>query len=442
MHQDRIVIVGAAGRDVHTFNVLYRDDPSVHVVAFTTSRLPAGRIASLPMALAGPRYPNGVPFVPMAHFEAVLADSAVDSVVYVDSNVSSPDALSTAAIAAAHGVDFTILSPLRTMLTASKPVIAVSSCRRSAGKTPTVRFLTRALVADGLRVVVVRHPHPWGSLTWGVPHRFGSLADLDRALAHETHREEYESLVRDGAVIYSGIDFAKVLAEAEKEADVIIWDGGNNDLPFLKPDLHLLVVDAVRGDRETLRWPAEVGLRTADLVVINKCDLATSAQVANVLAGIREVNPKVAVFMADSPVVLDNGDAVRGKTVVVIENSSSLPLEEIQLGAGTIAARSLGVSAILSAAPNAVGAIREVFQANPGLVHVLPAMAQSPEQVADLQATLDATMSEAFVSAATVDLRRIVTLSKPVAWARFEMAPQEPERMLAFVREHVGARVS
>jgi predicted GTPase len=422
--RERILILGAAGRDFHDFNVVYREDPTSEVVAFTASQIPGIEGRHYPTELAGTLYPNGIPIYQESQLEALCHEHRVSAVVFAYSDVPHAHVMHLASRALAAGADFSLLGPERTMLEARVPVIAVSAVRTGCGKSQIARWLAGELRARGVRVASLRHPMPYGDLAAQRVQRFATRADLDLAECTAEEREEYEPYIEAGGVIFAGVDYAAILAEAEKEADVILWDGGNNDLPFLRPDAHIVVADALRPEQLTTHHPGEAVLRMADLVVLNKVDSATSRDVDVALRGIEAVKPGVAILCAASPVVLDDPAAVAGRRVVVVDDGPTLTHGGMTYGAGTVAAMAAGASELVDPAPAAVGTIRETLRQYPHLDRTLPAMGYGESQLADLAATLDAVDADLIVSGTPLDLSRLVALKKPVVRARYRFADE------------------
>jgi len=419
---ERVLILGAAGRDFHDFNVAFRDDPSVEVVAFTAAQIPdiAGR--RYPPELAGPHHPDGIPIESEARLEEICARVGVDRVVFAYSDLAHAEVMHLASRALATGADWELLGPERSMLRSTRPVIAVSAVRTGCGKSQVARWLAARLRERGLRVASLRHPMPYGDLARQRVQRFATRADLDAAACTAEEREEYEPYVEAGSVIYAGVDYAAILAEAEREADVVLWDGGNNDFPFVAPDWHVVLVDALRPDQLTTHHPGETTLRMADLVLVNKVDAAPRCDVARAEAGVRALCPGVPILRARSPIVLDDPAAVRGRRVVVVDDGPTLTHGGMPYGAGWVAARAAGAAEIVDPRPHADPAIAAVFAAHPHLANALPAMGYGPEQLAALARTLDATPADVIVSGSPLDLARLVPLAKPVVRARYGFA--------------------
>lgn len=420
MRTERVLIMGAAGRDFHDFNVVYRDDPSVDVVAFTATQIPGIADRTYPAELAGGRYPAGIPIRPEVELEALVRDLAVDTVVFAYSDVSHEQVMHAASRAMAAGADFALLGPSRTMLDSARPVVAVCAVRTGSGKSQTSRFVARTLEAAGLTVAVVRHPMPYGDLVAQRVQRYATYADLDR---HETtieEREEYEPHLDAGRVVYAGVDYEAILRAAEVECDVVLWDGGNNDLPFYRPDLLLTVADPLRPGHELRYHPGETNLRMADVVVINKVDSATPEALETVRAGIGRANPGVPVVEARSSLALEGGD-IRGRSVVVVEDGPTLTHGGMTYGAGIVAARRFGASEVVDPRPYATGALAATLATYPDLERLLPAMGYGAGQVRELEAALRATPADVVLAATPIDLTRVLTVPKPVVRVRYEL---------------------
>ena len=422
----RVVIMGAAGRDFHNFNVLFRGHPEVRVVAFTATQIPdiAGR--AYPRELAGELYPDGIPIVDEAALTELLGRERVDEVVLSYSDVPHSQVMHLASACIAGGADFLLPGGRQTMLPSTRPVVAVTAVRTGCGKSQTTRYLARLLSERGLRVAVVRHPMPYGDLAAQAVQRFADYADLARYGCTVEEREEYEPHLAAGSVVYAGVDYERILRFAEGDADVILWDGGNNDLPFFVPDLHLVVVDPLRAGDELAYHPGEANLRMADVVLVNKCDAATLPAIEAVEANARLVNPGARIIRADSPVTLDDPDAVRGRRVVVIEDGPTLTHGSMTFGAGVVGARAAGAAEIVDPRPFAVGGIAQTYARYPHCAGVIPAMGYSEAQIRDLAATIEAVDCDVVVSGTPIDLARLVTVTKPIIRARYELREREP----------------
>ena len=422
MRTRRVVVLGAAGRDFHNFNVALRDDPGTEVVAFTATQIPdiAGRV--YPASLAGPAYPKGIPIVSEEELETVIAGSRVDEVIFAYSDVSHEHVMHLAARAVAAGADFRLLGAAATMLPARVPVVSVCAVRTGSGKSQTTRRVSEVLRRKGRRVVVVRHPMPYGDLEAQRVQRFADHSDLDRHRCTIEEREEYEPHLDRGTVVYAGVDYAAILAEAEREADVLLWDGGNNDLPFFRPDLEIVVADPHRPGHELRYWPGEANVRRAHVLVINKVSTAEPAGVAEVRKNLQILNPRATIVEADSPVHLSEPDAVRGRRVLVIEDGPTLTHGDMAYGAGVIAARQFGAAEIVDPRPYAVGSIAQTFRKYPGTGPVLPAMGYGDAQIRDLEATVRATPCDVVVIGTPIDLRRLIAFDRPAVRVTSDLA--------------------
>jgi len=422
----RVLIMGAAGRDFHDFNTVFRDDSETEVVAFTRTEtqnlgeLDAPPERRYPSALAGDRYPEGIPIHPESELEALIEAEDVDTVVFSYSDVSHEDVMHQASRALAAGADFRLVGPDRMMLEASAPVVAVDAVRTGCGKSQTARKLADLLAARGADVVVVREPMPYGDLESQRVQRFESLADLDAAEVTIEEREEYENHLESGHVVYAGVDYATIEAQASDEADVIVWDGGNNELPFFTPDVHFVVTDPLRAGDELRYHPGETNLRLADYVVINKENSAEPAAISTVEANARAVNPDAEIVHANSTITAD-GDAIAGKRALVVEDGPTLTHGGASHGAGLIAARTYGASEIVDPEPAAVGSLERVFAEYEHLDTVLPAMGYSAEQIDDIEATIRNADPEVVVSGTPHDLARLIDVDVPVVRVRYEL---------------------
>ena len=418
----RIVIMGAAGRDFHDFNVVFRDDPRVEVVAFTATQIPGIANRTYPTELAGPAYPAGIPILPESDLEAIIREHDVQTVVFAYSDVSHATVMHAASRALAAGADFELLGPRSTMLASRRPVVSIGAVRTGSGKSQTTRYVAAQLAAKGLTPVVIRHPMPYGDLVAQRVQRYASYADLDRFDTTIEEREEYEPHLDAGRVVYAGVDYEAILRQAEQEADVILWDGGNNDFPFYRPDLNIVVADPLRAGDELGYHPGEVNLRMADVIVINKVDSATPDQLDRVQASIAAVNPCAAVVTARSDLTLV-GEPIEGRRVVVVEDGPTLTHGGMAYGAGVVAARRFGAARLVDPRPAAIGSIAAVLDRYPTLEPLIPAMGYGHAQVADLQGTLEAVDADLVLSATPIDLTRVLTLSKPITRVRYELAP-------------------
>ncbi|MGE0747047.1 MAG: GTP-binding protein [Rhodospirillales bacterium] len=436
----RLLILGAAGRDFHNFNVVWRDDPATQVVAFTAAQIPGIAGRRYPPALAGSRYPDGIPILDEADLEAICARERIGAVVFAYSDVTHAQVMHLASRALAAGADFRLVGPDRSMLRAPVPVIAVSAVRTGAGKSQTSRWLSARLRAQGLRVAVLRHPMPYGDLARQAVQRFASAADLAAADCTVEEREEYEPHVAAGNVVFAGVDYAAITAAAAAEADLIVWDGGNNDFPFLRPDIHLVVVDALRPDQVDTHHPGEAVLRMADVVLVNKADAASPAQVAQAIAGARRVNPRADVIRTASPIALDDPAAVAGRRVVVVEDGPTITHGGMAHGAGFAAVAAVPGATIIDPRPWAAPALRAAYDKYPHIGAVLPALGYGAAQLADLRATIEAADVEVVVAATPVDLAALVPLTRPVVRARYAFAELETPGLAVRIDGFVAAR--
>jgi predicted GTPase len=416
----RILIMGAAGRDFHDFNVAYRDNPAYRVVAFTATQIPGIAERRYPAELAGQGYPDGIPIHPEAELEELIRTEAVDTVVFAYSDVSHETVMHAASRVLAAGADFALLGPDRTMLASWRPVIAVGATRTGCGKSQTTRYLAELIAADGLVPVVVRHPMPYGDLAAQRVQRFATLEDLERHHTTIEEREEYEPHIEAGRVVYAGVDYEAILRAAEEEADVILWDGGNNDFPFYRPDLFVVVADPLRPAHEGRFHPGETNVRMADVLVINKIDSADADAVDDEVAALRRLNVNAPIITARSALRLEGGD-IEGRRVVVVEDGPTLTHGGMTFGAGIAAARRFGASEIVDPRTHAVGSLRRVFAEYPSLEPLVPAMGYGDEQMAELAATLNATDAEVVLAGTPIDLTRVLTLDKPVVRVRYDL---------------------
>jgi predicted GTPase len=441
MRPQRVLIIGAAGRDFHNFNVHFRDHPGYEVVAFTAGQLPNIADRRYPAALAGPRYPAGIPIEPEDALSRLVREGEVDVAVFSYSDVSHEDLMHLGSTVLAAGADFLLLGPQHTMLRAAVPVIAVCAVRTGAGKSQTTRRVAGMLRDAGKRVVVVRHPMPYGDLAVQAVQRFATADDLVRHQVTIEEREEYEPLIARGLVVYAGVDYERILRQAEREADVLIWDGGNNDMPFFVPDLLIAVVDPHRADHALRYHPGETVLRMAHVALINKVDTAGLADLETARGVVARLAPDATIVEAASPITVEGGAAIRGKRVLVIEDGPTLTHGGMRFGAGWIAARRWGAAAIVDPRPYAVGSIRDTFTAWPDTGPVLPAMGYGAAQVRDLEATIRAVPADLVLVASPIDLRRLITLERPALRVRYELQEiGEPDlRAVLRARGFLGA---
>ncbi|BEH09568.1 MULTISPECIES: cyclic 2,3-diphosphoglycerate synthase [Geobacter] len=425
MKRKRIIIMGAAGRDFHNFNCCFRDNPACRVVAFTATQIPYISDRRYPAELAGKLYPRGIPIFPEEQLEELIRRLRAEQVVFAYSDVAHERLMHTASRVLACGADFTLLGPDATMLASRLPVVSVCAVRTGCGKSQVVRYFCDILRERGIRPVVVRHPMPYGDLAAQAVERMESLADLDRFRCTIEEREEYEHLLDHGAIVYAGVDYRRILRRAEKEAAVIIWDGGNNDLPFFRPDLEIVVADPLRPGHETSWYPGEVNLRRAAVVVVNKVNAAEPAAVAAVEGAARSVNPSAALVRTESVITVADGERIRGKRVLVIEDGPTITHGSMPSGAGLAAARQYGAAEVVDPRPWAAGSLRDVYAAWPHIGPVLPAMGYSPAQVADLALTIDSVPCDLVVAATPIDIARLTGTGRPVLRAFYNVVEGE-----------------
>ncbi len=424
----KVIIMGAGGRDFHNFNVAFRDDPQTEVVAFTAAQIPGIDDRVYPPALAGPRYPNGIPVRPESELADLVRRHGVDEVVFAYSDVRHEDVVHHASVAIAAGADFRLMGSGSTMLSSTKPVVAVGAVRTGAGKSQTTRAVGRILLDAGLSVALVRHPMPYHDLASIAVQRFATLADIDASNPTIEEREEYERPVEMGMVMYAGVDYGAILAEAQAEADVVIWDGGNNDFAFFRPDLTIVVVDPLRPGHARRYHPGEANLRMADVVVVNKVDSATADQLREVLETVAELAPAATVIRAASPVVLEAGPSLAGRRVLVVEDGPTITHGEMPFGAGAVAARSAHATQV-DPRPYAVGSIAETLARFPHIDKVVPAMGYSDEQLQDLQRTINAVDCDAVIAGTPIDLRRLVDSRHPIRSVTYSLQEQGEPRL-------------
>ncbi len=417
----RVLIMGAAGRDFHNFNVYFRDHPDYQVVAFTATQIPNIEGRRYPPELAGRLYPQGIPIHPEEELTGLIRRYRVDQVVFAYSDVSHEYVMHKASQVLVAGADFCLMGTGSTMLTSRKPVVAICAVRTGSGKSQTTRHVCDVLRRMGHRVVVVRHPMPYGDLTAQAVQRFATYEDLDRYRCTIEEREEYEPHIDRGVVVYAGVDYERILRQAEEEADILVWDGGNNDLPFFRPDLHIVVADPHRPGHEVRYHPGEANLRAADVVVINKVDTADPGGVAQVRENILEVNPQAIVIEAASPIFVEDPRAIQGRRVLVIEDGPTLTHGEMAYGAGVTAARRFGAAELVDPRPYAVRSIAEAFRKYPHIGPLLPAMGYGEEQIRDLEETINATPCDLVLAATPVDIRRLLKVRYPVDRVRYEL---------------------
>lgn len=421
MAPSRILIMGAAGRDFHNFNVFFRDNQDYDVVAFTAAQIPNIANRTYPRSLAGPRYENGIPIYPESQLEALIREQRVDQVVFAYSDVSHEDVMHKASLVLAAGADFWLMGLRRTQLRSTRPVVSIGATRTGAGKSQTARRVTEILRGLGHRVVIVRHPMPYGNLARQAVQRFAAYDDLDQWNCTIEEREEYEPHLENGVVVFTGVDYERILREAEKEGDIIVWDGGNNDLPFYVSNCHIVVADPHRPGHELAYHPGEANVRAADAVVINKVDTAAVEDVDAVRRNLRALNPRAVVIEAASPVRADEPGHIAGKRVLVVEDGPTLTHGGATFGAGWLAAQRFGAAAIVDPRPYAVGSIQETYRQFPAIGPVLPAMGYSRTMIQQFEQTINNAEADLVIVGTPIDLGRFLKINKPVQRARYEL---------------------
>jgi predicted GTPase len=428
MTKRRILIMGAAGRDFHNFNTVYRDDANAEVVAFTATQIPFINDRKYPAEIAGASYPDGIQIYDESELVRLIRDLEVDDVVFSYSDVSHETVMHKASEVLAAGANFLLLGPHDTMIRASIPTVAVVAVRTGVGKSQTTRAIAGALKEAGKTVVAVRHPMPYGDLAAQRVQRYATLEDLDRYETTIEEREEYEPHITSGTVIYAGVDYGAILEQAQAEADVLLWDGGNNDLPFYTPDVWITLVDPLRAGHELTYHPGEANLRAADVIIVNKMDSATPEQVARLDATIGEVNPTAMVVKANSRVTVDDAEAIRGKRVLVVEDGPTLTHGSMKIGAGVVAAQRNGAAEIVDPRPWAFGTIADTFEKY-DVGAVLPAMGYSDGQLEEMEKIIEATDADLVVIGTPIDLRRVIDIRKPAVRVRYdlEVLPESPQ---------------
>lgn len=435
MEPRRVLIMGAAGRDFHNFNTVYRNNPAYRVVSFTATQIPNIEGRLYPSELAGDLYPEGIPIRPEQDLTALIHDLQVDDVVFAYSDVSHEYVMHKASQALAAGADFDLLGPKRTMLTSSRPVVAITAARTGSGKSQTTRYVTQILRDHGRSFAVIRHPMPYGDLTAQAVQEFRTPADLDRYDCTIEEREEYEPHLEMGSTVYAGIDYERILRRAEQDHEVIVWDGGNNDLPFFRPNLHIAVVDPLRPGHELRYHPGETNVRMADLIVINKIDSAPSGDVQKVREQVRSVNPTARIVEARSPITLSDGHSLQGQRVLVVEDGPTLTHGEMAFGAGVVVSRQEGASELIDPRPYAVGTIAQTFAKYPHIGPLLPAMGYGDAQIRELEATINASPADVLVVATPIDLTRLVNARMPAVRATYRLQEVSGDSIEEALRE-------
>ncbi len=420
----KVIIIGAAGKDFHCFNVLFRDNPDYNVVAFTANQIPFISGRPYPKELSGKLYPSGIKIYDESELPELIRKFDVDICIIAYSDLRYQDVMEKASLVNANGADFWILAPEHTMLKSTKPVVSVCGVRTGVGKSQTSRYVALALRKLGLKVAVVRHPMPYGILKDEIVERFATLKDLDKYKTTVEEREDYEPHIKNGFVVYSGVDYEKILRKAESEADVVLWDGGNNDASFFKADLSIVVADPLRAGNELTYYPGETVARMADILIINKVNSAKKIDVQRVVKDLEEINPMARIVYADSVIGVDNPNGVKGKRVLIVEDGPTITHGGMLFGAGSVAARQFGAGKVVNAKKYAVGTLKDIFEKYSFLSDELPAVGYSPKQVRDLEATVNAADCDVVLSATPTDLRHVINANKPIVQVSYELSPK------------------
>ncbi|MEJ5245556.1 MAG: cyclic 2,3-diphosphoglycerate synthase [Bacteroidota bacterium] len=435
MKKQRVIIIGAAGRDFHNFNTMYRDNEMYEVVAFTAAQIPDIDGRKYPASLAGKLYPNGIPIFDEADLEKLIKEYNVDECVLSYSDLPYDKVMHIGSRVMAAGAKFSMMGSYPTMIKSTKPVISICAVRTGCGKSQTTREVVRQLIAMGKKVVSVRHPMPYGDLEAQKVQRFASIEDLDKHNCTIEEMEEYEPHIAMGSVIYAGVDYEAILREAEKEADVIVWDGGNNDMPFYQPDLNIVVVDPLRPGHEISYYPGEVNLRMADVIVVNKVDSAYPEDIEEVLDNVREYNPKAHIILAASSIMVEKPEVIKGKNVLVVEDGPTLTHGEMDHGAGMVAARRYGAADFVDPRPYVVGKIAETFEIYPEIGVLLPAMGYGKQQMADLEATINNVECDSVVIGTPINLARFIKINKPNTRVYYELTEISAPKIADVLRD-------
>jgi len=440
MAKVKVIIMGAAGRDFHNFNVFFRNNDAYEVVAFTATQIPGIEGRNYPTELAGPNYPKGIPIFPEEQLPKLIREHDIDQVIFAYSDVSHEYVMHKASLVMACGADFRLMGPKTTMVISKVPVVSVCAVRTGSGKSQTSRQVAKILKSKGLKVAAIRHPMPYGDLRKQIWQRFASYEDLDKHECTIEEREEYEPHIDNGIIVYAGVDYEKIVREAEKEADIIVWDGGNNDIPFYKPDLNIVVADPHRAGHEVMYHPGETNLRMADVIIINKVDTADPRKVEQVKENIKMVNPSAKVLDAASPVTADKPELIKGKRVLVIEDGPTLTHGSMPYGAGTIMAKNSGASEIVDPKPYAVGSIMEAYKKYTHLGSILPALGYGEKQVAELKETIERIPCDVVVIGTPIDLRRVITINKPTVRVNYELKVLGPVSLEQIIDDFLKRR--
>ncbi len=421
MNRTKTIIMGAAGRDFHNFNLLYRDNEACEVIAFTATQIPDIEGRTYPGELAGKLYPNGIPIYDEADLDTLIRDNQIEEVVFSYSDIAHEDVMHKASRVMAAGAHFKVLGGEPTMIKSTKPVVAIGAVRTGCGKSQTTRKVAGILKAAGKKVAAIRHPMPYGDLAKQKVQRFASIDDLKKHNCTIEEMEEYEPHINSGTVVYAGVDYEAIVREAEKEADVILWDGGNNDMPFYKPDLTIVVVDPHRPGHELMYYPGETNLLMADVVVINKMDTADGEDIDEVRWNVRESNPDAIIIDAASPITVEDPSLIYGKKALVVEDGPTLTHGEMQYGAGMVAAEKFGAEDVVDPRPYTVGSITETFEKYPDIGELLPAMGYGDQQMKDLEKTIANTDCEVVIIGTPIDLRRVAKINQPSVRVTYDL---------------------
>jgi predicted GTPase len=441
MDKTKVVIMGAAGRDFHNFQVCFRDDPSVEVVAFTAAQIPGIENRTFPPELAGPLYPQGIPIFPEEKLSEIVRQHKIQQVIFSYSDVAHIEVMHRASLVLSLGADFLLLGPDRTMLPAAVPVISVCAVRTGSGKSGVTERIWEILKGKGICAVVIRHPMPYCDLNRIRVERFAAMEDLDRYVCTVEEREEYEHLVLKGITVYAGVDYEAILRSAEKEARLILWDGGNNDFSFIRPDLEIVALDPHRQGHERLYHPGEVNFLRGQVLIINKADTASKDALDMLLASVAEFNPRAVVLQTASRISVEGGEKIKGKRVLVIEDGPTVTHGGMAYGAGALAARQYGAAEVVDPRPFAVGSLKIVFENYPHLTQVLPAEGYFPEQLKDLEATIQRTPCDLVLVATPIDLTRLITISQPVLRVTYRVEDWGEPRLEQVIEDFIRLRI-
>ncbi|MGC9037346.1 MAG: cyclic 2,3-diphosphoglycerate synthase [Candidatus Micrarchaeia archaeon] len=423
----KVLILGAAGRDFHVFNTLFRDDPNYEVVGFTAAQIPFISNRLYPKELSGKLYPNGIKIYDEKDLPRLIKELGADVCILAYSDLSNDTVMEKASIANANGADFWLIAPERTMLKSNKPVIAVCGVRTGVGKSPTSRYVAKLLRSLGKKVVIIRHPMPYGDLAKQKVQRFAEIKDLDKYKTTIEEREDYEPHILNRFVVYAGVDYAEILKNAEKEADIILWDGGNNDTPFIKPDLMITVADPLRAGHELTYYPGQTAARMADVLLVNKINSASKEDVERVVADLKKINSKAKILLSESVVTPDNPNIIKGKRVLLVEDGPTITHGGMTFGAATVAAKEYGAKEIVDAKQYAVGIIKQVYEQYPHLGKELPAVGYSDKEIRDLEATINKADCDVVISATPTNLRHVINVDKPIVQVSYEIKPMSDE---------------